>query len=121
MVSITESIATGTTGMHFGNRLIFPFHCELLKIIIEDEIITDFSQSSEDIDLGYGEGFMDIYFLGYKNLSEEVSRYETIKFIAVEKGEDIFDEKKHLKFVVYLKEKNKTLIESAGKDILFFE
>lgn len=44
MVSITESIATGTTGMHFGNRLIFPFHCELLKIIIEDEIITDFSR-----------------------------------------------------------------------------
>ncbi|MCC6549409.1 MAG: hypothetical protein IT279_05005 [Ignavibacteriaceae bacterium] len=121
MASLSELLAQGTDGMFFGNRLILPFRCELLKVIIDDDIITDFSTSERGIVLRYADGFMDVYCLDYKNLKDAVSKFEAVKFIAVENGEDIFDEGKHIKFVVYLKEKNKTRIELADKDILFFE
>lgn len=121
MTAISEILAKGTDGLYYGNRLVLPFHCEPLKVIIEDDIITDFSPSAKGISLRYADGFMDVYCLEYDNLKDSISKFEAIKFVAVEKGEDIFDEKKHLKFVVYLKEKNKTRIELADKDILFFE
>ncbi|GMU85723.1 MAG: hypothetical protein AMXMBFR48_09650 [Ignavibacteriales bacterium] len=121
MASLSEILARGKDGMYFGNRLILPFHCELLKVIIDDDIITDFSTSERGVSLRYAENFMDVYCLDYKNLKDAISKFEAVKFIAVEKGEDIFDDKKHIKFVVYLKEKNKTRIELADKDILFFE
>ncbi|MEJ2616023.1 MAG: hypothetical protein P8Z35_13780 [Ignavibacteriaceae bacterium] len=90
-------------------------------MIIDDEIITDFSPSSKGIFIREEADFTDIYFLEYKHLNDTVSKYEAIKMVVVEKGKDIFDFNNHKKIAVYLENKHNTRIEKTEEDILFIE
>jgi hypothetical protein len=92
-----------------------------LKVVIEDEIIMDFSPSSKIIYVGEGDGYTEIYFKQFKNLKEIISQYETIKLIAVEKGKDIFNFDNHIKLGVHVGEEHKLTIEKTDEDILFIE
>ena len=121
MKTIAEVLENKATGLFYNNRLMLPFHAHFLKVIIEDEIITDFSPSSKGIYIGEENDFTDMYFLEYKHLKDTVSKYEAIKMVVVEKGEDVFDSKNHKKLAVYLEEKHKTRIEKTEDDILFIE
>ena len=107
--------------MFYKNRLILPFQGIFLKIIVNDDIITDFSPSSKHIYLTEIENFTDIYFKEYKHLKEAVSKYEAIKMVVVEKGKDIFNFDNHKKIVIYLGEKHQVTIEETEEDILFIE
>ena len=121
MKTITEILSSGGTGLHYGNRIVLPFHCHFLKVIIENDIITDFSSSSKGIFIREKEDFTDVYFLDYKNLQESVSKYENIKMLVVEKGKSIFNQDNHLKLVAYLEENHNVKIEKTDEDILFIE
>lgn len=121
MKTLTESLATGVSGMFFGNRLMLPFHCELLKVIIEDDIITDFSRSATGVSVHFGDTYMDVYCMEYDNLKDAISEYEAIKVIAVDKGADVFNPANHQKFAIYLQDKHLTRIEKTDQDILFIE
>ncbi len=96
MSTIKKALDEKKHGLHYANRLILPFKCEFLKIGIEDDVITDFSEHSKQVHVVEHEDFTDIYFKDYKNLKDDVSEYEVIKAICVEKGEDIFDFKNHI-------------------------
>ncbi|GBD89184.1 hypothetical protein BMS3Abin03_03134 [bacterium BMS3Abin03] len=121
-MNIKEKLSEGNfTGLYYYNRLILPFKAHFLKVIVHDEIITDFSPSSKGIFIREKEDFTDVYFHDYKDLKGSLSKYEAIKMVVVEKGEDVFDFNNHLKLALYLEKKHIVKIEKCEEDILFLE
>ncbi|MGA7723176.1 MAG: hypothetical protein WCA84_18560 [Ignavibacteriaceae bacterium] len=121
MKTIEDALNNKTGGLYYGNRVLLPFNCIFLKIVIEDEIIMDFSPYSKTIYIGEGNDYTEIYFKQFNNLKEIVSKYETIKLIAVEKDKDIFNFDNHLKLIISVGEEHKLTIEKTDEDILFIE
>lgn len=122
MKTIEEVLKNKLTGLHYGNRVLLPFVADVLKAVIENDIITDFSSTKTGAHYNIHDEFTEIYFYDYKNLSEVVSKFETIKLIVVEKGKDIFDFSNHIKLALHLQEKHKLAIETLNdNDILFIE
>jgi hypothetical protein len=121
MASLNEILKNNPKGLFYKNRLILPFQGVFLKIIIDDDIIMDFSPSSKHIYIEENENFTDIYFKEYKHIKDAVSKYEAIKMVLVEKGEDIFNFDNHKKIIIYLGEKHEAKIEETEEDILFIE
>jgi hypothetical protein len=119
--TLDEVIKNKIYGLYYGNRILLPFKAQLLKVIIESDIITDFSISSKGIQLVEHEEFLDLYFLEYKGLSDSLSKFEAIKIVLVEEGKNIFDWNNHRKIALYLAEKHKLTIEETDADILFIE
>lgn len=120
-MSIYEAISIGKRGLWVGNRLLLPFHANFLKIIIDDEIITDFSSHSKFIEIDYYDSFTSVYFLKYTDLSQAVSEFKPIKIIAVEQHDDIFSVNSHKKLSLHFKDKHEVLIEFNSDEITFLE
>lgn len=108
-------------GLVYGNRIILPFECEILKIVIDTNILTDFSPANRDALCQSRHGFTDIYFLDYKDLPEQLSDYELIKLIVVERGKDIFDFNNHIQLGVRITGSHTIEIEKLPEDSLFVE
>lgn len=120
-MTIINALDKKATGLFFGNRVILPFQCYFLKVIIENDIITDFSSSSKGIMVEEDDSFTSIYFHDYAKLQQEVSKYESIKMVVVDKGEDLFDTNNHIKLALYLRDEHKVVIEKTDAEILFLE
>ncbi len=121
METIEDTLKNNLTGLYYGNRILLPFKCWLLKLMIDDDIIMDFSPGSKSIYFNETESFTEIYFKQFKSLKEAVTKYESIKMIVVEKDKDVFDFNNHYKLVVHLEEEHKLTIEKTDEDILFIE
>ena len=121
MASLKEILKSKPTGLFYKNRLILPFQGIFLKVIVDDDIIMDFSPSSKQIYITENENYTDMYFKEYKHLKDAVSKYEAIKMVLVEKGKDIFNFDNHQKIVIYLDKKHQVNIEETDEDILFIE
>jgi hypothetical protein len=121
MKTIDEIIKNNINGLYYGNRVLLPFKGEILKAIIEKDIITDFSTSQKGAQYKRTDSYTEIYFHDYKELSESVSKYETIKLVVVEEGKDIFDINNHRRLILHLQEKHLLKIEEANGEILFIE
>ncbi len=121
MHTIKEVLSEKLIGLHYYNRLILPFKAHFLKVIVHNDIITDFSPSSKGVFIREKEDFTDVYFYEYKDLKNSLSKYEAIKMVVVEKSEDIFNFDNHIKLALYLEEKHKLKIEVCEEDILFLE
>lgn len=108
-------------GLFYGTRVLLPFVADILKAVIKDEIITDFSPFSEG---AYYEKFDDhteIYFFDHEDILSDVSKYELIKLIVVEEGDDIFDLKAHRKISLNPTKNHILEIEELSDDIIFIE
>ncbi len=121
MNTISEALQKKLTGLYYGNRVLLPFNAYILKAIINDDILMDFSPQSKHIYVNDTENFTELYFKDFKNLKEVVTKYETIKLIAVDKEDDIFNTDNHYKLALHLEEKHKLTIEKTDEDILFIE
>ncbi len=121
MKSLEEVIKDGSTGLYYGNRALLPFSCYILKVIIDDDIIMDFSPGSKLVYINETDEFTEIYFKQFKNLKDVVSKYESIKLIVVDKKKDIFDFKNHIKLVIHVEDDHKLTVEKTDEDILFIE
>jgi hypothetical protein len=121
MKTIKEVLNKKLKGLYFGNRVLLPFHCHILKLNIENDLITDVSPCCKGVHMSENPDFMDIYFHDYKDLAEVLTEYESIKMIVVEKGNDIFNKKNHLKIAMHPEAKHKLRIEKLGKDQIFIE
>jgi hypothetical protein len=121
MASLNDILKSKPEGLYYNNRLILPFQGIFLKIIVNDDVIMDFSPSSKQIYISENENYTDIYFKEYRHLKDTVSKYESIKMVLVEKGKDIFNFGNHKKIAVYLKEKHQVSIQETEDDILFIE
>ncbi len=121
MATLKEILTSKPRGLYYKNRLILPFQGIFLKVIVDDDIIMDFSPSSSQIYITENEDYTDIYFKKYKHLKDAVSKYEAVKMVLVEKGKDIFNFDNHQKIIIYLGEKHQVNIEETEEDILFIE
>lgn len=121
MRTIEEVLKNSINGLYYGNRIILPFKADILKAIIEKDIITDFSTTHKGAQYNITDSFTEVYFLDYKELSESISEFETIKLVVVEKGKDPFDFANHKRLILHIKEKHNLKIEEANGEILFIE
>ncbi|MFA3782104.1 hypothetical protein ABRY23_03480 [Melioribacteraceae bacterium 4301-Me] len=121
MRTIDEVLENKIDGLYYGNRVLLPFTAEILKAIIEDEIIMEFNTPKASANYSVKEDYTEIYFHAYKNLKEVVTKYEAIKLVVVEKGKDLFNINNHKKLALHLKENHKLTIEEIDDNILFIE
>ncbi len=121
MPKLDEVLKNNLNGLHYGNRLLLPFSCDILKIVIEEDIITDFSPSATGAHYIKHADYTEIYFYDYPELINVVSKYEKIKIIIVEAGKDLFDFNNHRKIAVDILEKHQAKIDEIDEDILFLE
>ncbi len=121
MKTLDEVLNNNLTGLYYGNRVLLPFAGYILKVIVDDKIVMDFSPSSDEIFIKETGQYTEIYFKQYSNLKEAIHKYETIKLIVVEKDKDVFNFKDHRKLDLRLGEKHKLIIETTDEDILFIE
>lgn len=121
MKSLNEVLENKINAQYYGTRILLPFACEILKVIIEKDIITDFSIKSRSASQKITENYTELYLFGYNELQASLSKYEMIKMIVVEKGDDIFDVKSHEKVGLRVVSNHQLSIERIGDDILFFD
>jgi len=121
MKSLKEVLNNKDFGLFYGNRILLPFAAEILKAVIERDIIMDFSTSDKGAKYTISNDYTEIYFYDYKNLLDVVSKYEMIKLVVVEKGKNIFDLSNHKKISLHLVENHKLTIEELNDDSLFIE
>ena len=121
MKSLSEVIKEKKSGLFFGNRILLPFSCHILKLNIENDLITDFSPSHKRVHVSENPDFMEMYFYDYKDISEYISKYEAIKLIVVEKGKDVFNTKNHITLALHPEENHHLRIEKLGENQIFIE
>lgn len=121
MRSLKNVLENDVHGLYYGNRVILPFEADILKVVIDSRIITDFSSISEDAEYIINEGFTEVYFYDYEEIEDKITEYESIKFVLVEKGEDLFNFKNHKVISASIKGKHQLLIKELDEDILFVE
>lgn len=108
-------------GLFYGSRVILPFVADIFKAIVDDNIIVDFSPISEIAYYEKYDNFTEVYFFEHKDILKDVSKYEVIKLVLVEEGEDIFDLKNHRKISLNPVEPHKLEIEEISDELLFIE
>ena len=121
MKTINEVLNESSGGLYYGNRVLLPFKAEILKIVIDSNIITDFSKKQHGASVRVADSYTDIYFCDYKDLEEELSKYDVIKVVLVQQGEDIFNTENHIPIELAIESKHKLSINKIGNDKIFFE
>ena len=121
MKSLDEVLNEKIHGIHYGCRVLLPFKADILKAVVEKNIIMDFSRSHKGAHYSIKDDFTEIYFHDYKSLTEKISEYEAIKLVIVEEGKDIFDFSHHRKIALRLDLDHKLIIEEIGDDLLLIE
>lgn len=121
MKNLKEVLENKINGMYYGNRILLPFKAEILKAVIENEIITDFSDFSEQAEYNIKDSFTEIYFYEYEDLSDFVTEFETVKLVLVEESEDVFNVHNHKKIILHLEKNHVVKIEEAGSDTIFID
>ena len=121
MKTVKEVLDEGLNGLVYGNRILLPFKAELLKIVIDSEIITNFGKRLKGAHVRVTDYYTEIYFLDYKILINEIPKYKSIKMVLVEQGEDIFDFDHHKSLEIQFLGKHRISIKKIGDDLIFFE
>lgn len=119
MRTLKEALENNIHGLHYGNRLLLPFPVDILKIAVENDLITDFSSKQTGAEYNVHERFTEVYFHDYKSLEDIVSKYEIIKMVVVERGKDIFNFNEHKIISVDILEKHKAEIKELDEDTIF--
>lgn len=121
MKKLKNVLADGDHGLYYGCRVLLPFQVHVLKAVIENDIITDFSRTDRAADYTITDDYTEIYFHDYKDLKEFITKYEMIKLVVVQKGDDIFDTGNHKKISLKIKDRHKLEINELDEDIIFVE
>lgn len=121
MLTISEVLRENKKGLYYGNRVLLPFHCTILKIVIEKDNIYDFSIREKGAFVNEGQDYTEIYFVDYPDLDANISKYENIKMIVVDKGKDIFDFANHRKIALHLESNHLLSIQEPDENTIFIE
>lgn len=121
MKTIEQVVSEEIQGLYYGPRVILPFVVDVLKAIIDDDILYDFSKKSEGAYYEKHDNFTEIYFFGHEDIFRDVSKYETIKLVVVEEGKNMFNFSNHKKISLNPIEHHKLEINSLDDDVLFIE
>ena len=118
--SIKSALKVKKKGFHIGHRLVLPFRCQVLKLIVEAEIFTELV-GSKHIKLQQGPQNTSIYFRDIGKLSNFIGTYKVIKLIACEWDTDLSDMNNHIKLICEIKDNHQVDIHKPSDDRLFIE
>jgi hypothetical protein len=121
MNSLEQALKEKKNGLYYGTRVILPFVVDILKAVIDDDLITDFSPLSQGAYYEKFENFTEIYFFDHEDILKDVSKYETIKMVVVDEEDDIFNFENHKKISLNPEENHKLAITEIDDNIVFIE
>jgi hypothetical protein len=121
MVSLDKALKQKKHALYYGTRVLLPFVADILKAVIDNDIITDFSPMSEGAYYEKHEYYTEIYFFDHEDILKDVSKYETIKLIVVDEDEDMFDFSTHRKISLNPIENHRLELTELDDDVLFIE
>lgn len=121
MKTLQNAIDEAVKALYYGNRLLLPFKVDILKIVIENDIITNFNSDKHDAKYFVRDSFTEIYFNDFKDIGAHAKDNDIIKMTVVEKGNDLFDTKKHIAIGLTYFSGHQLNIDKLDDEILYFE
>lgn len=121
MKKLNDILTENKNGLYYGNRILLPFKVEILKIVIEHDILTNFSERSKEATYSIKDDFTEIYLHHFSDLQSISSKYEMLKFVVVKKGDNIFDFNNHIRISAVPEDNHRLKIDDLDEDILFIE
>lgn len=118
--TIKEGLNSQLKGFHIGNRLVLPFRCQLIKLIIDSDIVTEFVGGG-DVKVHQDPKNTSIYFRHQGKLKNYIDSYSAIKIIACDWNDDICDMKNHIKLICEVGDHHAVNIHEPNDDMLFIE
>lgn len=118
--TVQAALKAKSKGFFIGHRLILPFHCQLLKVMVEGHVITEMVGGS-DIKIHQDSQNTSIYLRDAGKLDNYVGTYKVIKLIVAEMDADLCDLSTHIKLVCEMGGKHGVTIYEPTDDMLFIE
>lgn len=118
--TIKQSLTNEYKGFYIGQRIILPFKCQIIKLIVKGEIITEMVGSS-DVKISQDPKNTSIYFRSVGKLSNFIGSYQAIKMIVCEWDDNLCDIDNHVKIICEIGENHEVEIHTPDDDMLFIE
>ncbi len=117
---IYEALQEEKKGFHIGQRVILPFRCQIIKLIIDGEIYTEMV-GGESIKISQDPKNTSIYFRTSGKLRNLVNTYKVIKMIVAEWEDDLVETDSHIKIVCEPEDNHVLAIYQPTDDMIFIE
>ncbi len=101
-----------------GNRIILPFKCQLLKVIADSRIYSDFAES-DDIKVVDSPKNTSMYLHETGRLFRFEGGHKLIKMVLAPFDADLCDRSQHIKMVCQIEDNHQVDLRLPGKDDLF--
>ena len=115
---LLEIINSEKMGYYTGKRMILPFQCNIIKLIADSHIFTEFV-GSDDVKIAQDYQNTSIYFREIGKLKEFEGGYSLIRIIIAPLGSDLTDKNQHIKLVCRIIENHEVDFELPSDDVLF--
>lgn len=118
--SIKAALDGKMSGFHIGNRIILPFRCQFIKLIVSKHIYHEFS-GNKDIKISQDPKNTSVYFTTVGDLDNYIGTYKIIKAIVAEWDADLTDVSNHKKLIFEPNEEHILDIYLPNDDMIFIE
>jgi len=115
---LLDIIKSDKKGYYTGCRMILPFKCNIMKLIVDSHIFTEFV-GSDDVKLSQDYRNTSIYFRELGKLKQFEGEYTLIRMIIAPLEADLTDKSSHIKLVCRIKENHEIDFELPSDDVLF--
>lgn len=105
-------------GFHIGNRMILPFKCNILKLIADSHIYTEFI-GNQDIKISQEQKNTSIYFREAGKLNRFEGGYKSVKLLIASEEDDLTDPENFIKVIAHILPKHKVELEIPAADDIF--
>lgn len=116
--TVNEALNNNSKGFYTGHRLVLPFRCQILKMMVQGEVITEFV-GGDNVKIHQDPVNTSVYLRTRGSLNEMSEGYQLIKFLVCEWNADVCDRDNHIKIVCKTLANNEIEISLPGEDVLF--
>lgn len=120
MSIIEKSIQENKKGFYIGTRMILPFKCQIIKIVVDNHIYTEFV-GNNDIKISQDAQNTSLYFREAGRLHHFEGSYEKIKMVIADFDCDLCDRNNHKKVICKIEDNRYVSYRLATKEDLFIE
>ena len=117
---ILNIVNSDKKGFHIGTRMILPFKCNIIKLIADSNIFTEFV-GSDHVKVSQTSLNTSIYFRDTGRLSKFSGGYKSVKLIVTSEEEDLTIRENHVKIICHVLDNHEVELEVPGEDDLFIE
>ena len=117
---IVKIVESDKKGFYIGTRMILPFKCNLIKLIADSHIFTEFV-GNEHIKISQTDKNTSIYFRETGRLSKFEGGYKSIKLIIASEEADLTVVDNHIKVICHILENREVAFELPCDNDLFIE